>query len=276
MVLVFSANKSGEYFGFARMASIIPAPDSTPPDRLPVVPLPSNAALELRVARYGPRSPDCIPQPGTDAPTQMPDDSPQIIQTPSTETAPRGRIINDSARGIVFWESESEVGEPGEEEAKNSADEPAGPLSPSPREVDGDIGAGEKAVGEEPSSPSPRRNATPVIVSSTQMGAGPGTQTTVDILQESFNNLQVGQSAGDGGVGHDSRSNVQQGSQSAEVGRLFKVEWMSLTKVPFHRTRGIRNPFNANREIKIARDGTEIEFNAGQKLLSLFDGPWPY
>ena len=276
MLLVFSANKSGEYFGFARMASVIPAPDSTPPERLPVVPFPSNAGLESRVANYGPQSPDYVPQPGTNASTHVPDDSPQIIQTPGTEIAPRGRIINDSARGIVFWESESDVGGPDEEDARNPAEESADPASSTPPEVNGDTGAGKKTIDGGNASPPPRRNATPVIVSSTQTREDPGTQS-VDSLHESLDGLQVGQGAGDAdSTGSNSKSNSQRGAQSTEVGRLFKVEWLSLTKVPFHRTRGIRNPLNANREIKIARDGTEIEANAGQKLLSLFDGHWPY
>lgn len=50
----------------------------------------------------------------------------------------------------------------------------------------------------------------------------------------------------------------------------FRIEWVSTQRVPFHRTRGLRNPWNANREIKIARDGTEIEPAIGRKLIQLF------
>lgn len=50
----------------------------------------------------------------------------------------------------------------------------------------------------------------------------------------------------------------------------FKVEWMSTNRLPFHRTRGLRNPWNANRDVKIARDGTELETNVGMRLLELF------
>ncbi|KAI9890042.1 MAG: hypothetical protein M1814_004558 [Vezdaea aestivalis] len=56
-------------------------------------------------------------------------------------------------------------------------------------------------------------------------------------------------------------------------GNPFKVEWISLTKVPFHQTRGLRNLWNANREIKIARDGTELETSVGRRVLQLFDRP---
>jgi hypothetical protein len=53
-------------------------------------------------------------------------------------------------------------------------------------------------------------------------------------------------------------------------GKPFEIEWISTTRVPFHRTRGLRNPWNANREVKIARDGTELEPNVGKRLIQLF------
>ncbi|KAJ6258022.1 hypothetical protein Dda_6934 [Drechslerella dactyloides] len=53
-------------------------------------------------------------------------------------------------------------------------------------------------------------------------------------------------------------------------GRPFRVEWVSTFKVPFYRTRGLRNPYNLSREVKIARDGTEIEPSVGMKLLQMF------
>lgn len=51
----------------------------------------------------------------------------------------------------------------------------------------------------------------------------------------------------------------------------LQVEWLSLVRVPFFRTRGLRNSWNANREVKIARDGTEIENMVGRRLLDLFN-----
>ncbi|GAA5908436.1 uncharacterized protein JCM6883_005546 [Sporobolomyces salmoneus] len=43
------------------------------------------------------------------------------------------------------------------------------------------------------------------------------------------------------------------------------------TRLPFSRTRHIRNSFNGNREIKVSRDGTEVEPTAGQALIDEFD-----
>lgn len=40
--------------------------------------------------------------------------------------------------------------------------------------------------------------------------------------------------------------------------------------MPFIRTRHLRNPWNANREVKISRDGTEVEPVVGERLLAEF------
>lgn len=116
-------------------------------------------------------------------------DAPKSIPTPATDTAPRGHIIDDSARGTIFWEAE------------HSDDE----------EVDGEESA------EEP---------------------------VEDISSQVW-------------------------------GKPFKIEWLSTNRLPFYRTRGLRNPWNANREVKIARDGTELEPSVGKRLLQMFHRAGP-
>lgn len=73
--LIFSANKSGEYFGYARMASSIAGQ-----------PVNLNTKEGSNEART--------------------DGTPHSIETPATATAPKGRIIDDSARGTIFWEAQ--------------------------------------------------------------------------------------------------------------------------------------------------------------------------
>jgi hypothetical protein len=116
-------------------------------------------------------------------------DTPRSIPTPATEFAPKGHIIDDSARGTIFWEAEFSDEESSEEDANE---------------------AGEASEME--------------------------TQTW---------------------------------------GKPFRIEWISTTRLPFYRTRGLRNPWNANREVKIARDGTELEPSIGRKLLQLFHPAGP-
>lgn len=112
----------------------------------------------------------------------------EVTLTPATTFAPKGRIIDDSARGTIFWEVESG------EDLEDARSE---------RSLEGGGGGCEE---EE---------------------------------QQSF-------------------------------GKPFRIQWLSTERVPFHRTRGLRNPWNANREVKIARDGTEIETGVGRKLVQLF------
>ena len=131
-------------------------------------------------------------RPETSAPS--PGDMPSTIPTPATETAPQGRIVDDSARGTIFWEAEVEA----ESEEQPSRAERA-------------------TESDDPETGSP---ATP----------------------QSF-------------------------------GKPFKIEWLSTDRLPFYRTRGLRNPWNANREVKIARDGTELEPSVGRRLVSMFHRP---
>ncbi|CAK7265678.1 hypothetical protein SEPCBS119000_001635 [Sporothrix epigloea] len=181
--LIFSANKSGEYFGYARMASEINQDPA--------------AAIE-----FAPTS-----QSFTDA------DIPKAIPTEATETTPRGRIVDDSARGTIFWEIQS-----------NDADSPDDK---------------EREDGEQ---------AHPIEVPPAADGLDdvPGTDNT--------DGDDVFVASGD----------------SQTWGKPFKLVWLSTTRLPFYRTRGLRNPLNANREIKIARDGTDVDVTIGRKLVSLF------
>lgn len=157
--LIFSANKSGEYFGYARMAS----------------PINDDPAAAVEFAPKAPIVEDS--------------DLPRATPTTATEHAPAGRIIDDFARGTIFWEADRD--DEGEEE-----------------EDQGSI-----------------------------------------------------------------RSEPDDESASKAWGKPFKLEWISTTKLPFYRTRGLRNPWNSNREVKIARDGTELETMIGRRLVALFHRP---
>ncbi|RYP92503.1 hypothetical protein DL770_001369 [Monosporascus sp. CRB-9-2] len=159
--LVFSANKSGEYFGYARMAS----------------PINDDPAAAIEFAPKAQVTNDL--------------DLPKAIATEATGNCPRGRIIDDSARGTIFWEIERE-------------------------ELDGEAETDSEDSG-----------------------------SAKDGL--------------DGEVG------------AKTWGKPFQLEWLSTTRLPFYRTRGLRNPWNSNREVKIARDGTELEPSVGRKLIGLFN-----
>ena len=59
--------------------------------------------------------------------------------------------------------------------------------------------------------------------------------------------------------------------ESAPWGSPFKVQWIRVKKLSFTRTRHLRNPWNHEREVKVSRDGTELEPSVGQALLDEWD-----
>ncbi|OCF39336.1 hypothetical protein I317_06871 [Kwoniella heveanensis CBS 569] len=54
-------------------------------------------------------------------------------------------------------------------------------------------------------------------------------------------------------------------------GHLFRIEWIKVAALTFNRTRHLRNPWNADREVKVSRDGTELEPSIGAQLMAEFD-----
>lgn len=118
---------------------------------------------------------------------------PKAIPTDANGHAPKGRIIDDSARGTIFWEAEHE-------DSDGACD--------------------------------------------TESDLASGNDTVVSVEDE---------------------------SATKSWGKPFKLEWLSTTRLPFYRTRGLRNPWNSNREVKIARDGTELEPSVGRRLIGLFN-----
>lgn len=61
-------------------------------------------------------------------------------------------------------------------------------------------------------------------------------------------------------------------------GESFPVEWICTDRLPFFRTRHLRNPWNKDREVKVSRDGTELEPGVGQQLIDEWQklaGPSP-
>ena len=57
------------------------------------------------------------------------------------------------------------------------------------------------------------------------------------------------------------------GGREDAWGDCFKIEWICTEKLPFYRIRHLRNPWNHDREVKVSRDGTELEPIVGQRLL---------
>ncbi|KAL8192248.1 hypothetical protein R6Q57_027915 [Mikania cordata] len=56
---------------------------------------------------------------------------------------------------------------------------------------------------------------------------------------------------------------------TAHYGRNFRVRWLKLCELSFHKTRHLRNPYNENLPVKISRDCQELEPSIGEQLASL-------
>lgn len=57
----------------------------------------------------------------------------------------------------------------------------------------------------------------------------------------------------------------------SQWGTAFRVRWIQVRGLPFHSTRMLRNPWNKDREVKVSRDGTELEPAVGHALLDLWE-----
>ncbi|KAF9215682.1 hypothetical protein BGZ59_000651 [Podila verticillata] len=53
-------------------------------------------------------------------------------------------------------------------------------------------------------------------------------------------------------------------------GIKFPIQWIHVHKVPFSKTARMYNPYYENREVKVSKDGTELEPSVGQQLMALF------
>ncbi|TKY85248.1 hypothetical protein EX895_006328 [Sporisorium graminicola] len=70
----------------------------------------------------------------------------------------------------------------------------------------------------------------------------------------------------EGGSGEDVRTPPRQ-SSSDSWGKPFRVEWIRTDPLPFQRVKKLRNPWRDNRQVKVSRDGTELEPGVGRQLL---------
>lgn len=75
--------------------------------------------------------------------------------------------------------------------------------------------------------------------------------------------------SGNGGTGDNGNGNKTQ------WGTPFRVRWIIVSGLPFHSTRILRNPWNKDREVKVSRDGTELEPFVGRALLDSWEVPLP-
>lgn len=57
------------------------------------------------------------------------------------------------------------------------------------------------------------------------------------------------------------------GSELQHISEPCRIRWHSTVNLPFDEVRGLRNPWNENKEVHVARNVTAVEPDAGEMLL---------
>lgn len=60
------------------------------------------------------------------------------------------------------------------------------------------------------------------------------------------------------------------GLSAKALGGVFKVDWICRKELPFTSTLHLYNPWNDGKQVKIGRDGQEIEPRVAEELCRLF------
>jgi len=258
--LIFGVNKSGEFYGCARMAGLIPRneatrsetkvhwasrTDSAPGSRSSLLSLASresssfqqrNLVLSPSEKRYLDNSPIPVTPESEKNPTA------QLRRRGGTNSAPAE--LQQLHRNLTFSTPDPQNSFDQLLKAENSVK--------SSMEFHLDPNAPSKAVRQPP----PSNSAT-----TQERGLETISEPSQEESQEEYS--RQGQEEHDG--------QEQKKSDDMSWGEPFKIEWIHTDRLPFHRTRHLRNPWNHNREIKVSRDGTELEPSVGQALLEEWD-----
>jgi hypothetical protein len=134
-----------------------------------------------------------------------------------------------------------------------------------------------------PPEEEPRRKSAPADMPDVEItgidGTSPSAEDTNGVKRRDTLELEQrrGSEPGTAPQAEDVSSPSGAGPSSAgnPWGSSFKVEWIKKERLPFWRTRNLRNPWNQDREVKVSRDGTELEPSVGQRLLDEWDAPAP-
>ncbi len=66
------------------------------------------------------------------------------------------------------------------------------------------------------------------------------------------------------------RGDPEEGEEEEEEDRSFAIDWIIKRPIPFHTIRNLRNPWREDRQIKVSRDGTELDPAVGVELLEIW------
>ena len=243
--LIFGANKSGEFYGYARHVNFIFHQSYTYVNRMS-----GPICRDRQRVSWASRS----PQSSTSRSSQSslagqgkgetyfpPSDLRLVEDSPVPEAA-----TSPETKGICRHSAPAMLGEAYELLQVNAVKKFS---------LDQGIQKKDFHLDNDATQLAMRHQEVPPNVKSQPRGGRSGSSLeSVDEAEEKEIKMEVG-SQPDGHKGVDT------------WGDSFAVEWLSTTRLPFHRTRDLRNPWNHDREIKVSRDGTELETRMGERLL---------
>ncbi|KAI6044868.1 YT521-B-like domain-containing protein [Pisolithus marmoratus] len=278
VILIFGVNKSGEFYGYARMASRVLHGESNvswasrtdaSPSSIHSMP-PSQSRQQLQVTGGSPGSP---------AASTYSREGPLNYFTPSEH-----RLVGESPLPIstLDWDpigARSSTLEEQSQQERRSAPARLGPSSPfeftpSVRKQRFNLTEGNKYVPPLWSKVPPSAAASiPAKADIVLDRSAPVKAVRNSRSVEESSLLQPVQEenlTGSDDAPESTRFPKEAATEGQDInswGETFKVEWLCTQPLPFPKTRHLRNPWNHDREIKVSRDGTELEPGVGQRLI---------
>ncbi|PCH40236.1 hypothetical protein WOLCODRAFT_136739 [Wolfiporia cocos MD-104 SS10] len=284
--LIFGVNKSGEFYGYAKMAGPInrgehrvswssrmdsppqrrasrSSQGSSPPvarrdDAGPMFLSPSEFIGESPLS-FSPDSPPLPPPPGIQQ--QL-----DAVQQPYDEGRTPRVDPDESQR--YYMTAPPEMHEQHQRLSKPSLDRH--------QHMTADGVHGPSGFTLDPAAPIRhiREKSAPAESRSVREGEDAGTRLDRQPLESLLDTV----ADREGRPGPSRLNGAREGEEARESptwGEPFKVQWIKTERLPFYRTRHLRNPWNHDREVKVSRDGTELEPSVGEALLREWDQPAP-
>ncbi|KIK69827.1 hypothetical protein GYMLUDRAFT_34236 [Collybiopsis luxurians FD-317 M1] len=275
--LIFGVNKSGEFYGYARMAGPVrqgeqrvswaTRTDSSASSRSSLSPVASRAPVSDTIFEeaISPGNPSTSPPPQnyfSEREHRLVEASPAPVTPAHKDTDPQSSLEYRLPSVIKDASVVSAPAELGTQHHKITMSTPSEKLS-----LDGFPERRFQSTMDPPASRTQFYDPTPenFDLDETAPARAMRSENSGNRVDEDFSRLRL-----------KSVEEVEERPEEPEKflddksdawGESFKVEWVCTERLPFYRTRHLRNPWNHDREVKVSRDGTELEPLVGELLL---------
>lgn len=254
--LIFGANRSGEFFGYAKMVAPsirIRTPEPRSAHRSTYASI--NSLSPLGPGHDDPRA---RPQLSTPAP---------IREEGEAEREPAPRSATDPyyrRASTAFLHPGTRAASPGPIEEEDELLSPFAALEVSPKPDEGMFRSESPEMFEE----ALRRASVNTLDPNLLRGRRESTRYSRHALMEQSTSLQIPVG------GHVTRKETMPAAGNRKettdppkaddggsdgLAAPFRLQWVQVAPLSFFRTRHLRNPWNGDREVKVSRDGTEVE-----------------